>query len=73
MPAEQADALDLKFIGIYNGRIYVTTKTARLVLDVRTGKEIARDWKVAPTERHDGWVVGYDAAKKRHSIYPGNG
>jgi hypothetical protein len=72
IPADQASALDLRVVSVYNNRLYVTTKTARLVLDARTGKEVARDWAVAPLEWHDGWVVGYDAVKKRNSVYPGN-
>jgi hypothetical protein len=72
IPSDQASALDLRLVSVYDNRLYVTTKTARLVLDARTGKEIARDWSVAPVEWHDGWVVGFDAATERRSVYPGN-
>jgi outer membrane protein assembly factor BamB len=73
MPADQVRALDLEIASVYNNRVYATTRTARLVLDARTGKELARGWKVAPMEWHDGWVVGVDARTMRKATYPGNG
>jgi hypothetical protein len=72
IPPDQWQALDLELVSVYDDRVYVTTKTARLVLDARTGKEVSRDWKVAPVQRHDGWVIGYDAARKKRAVYPGN-
>jgi hypothetical protein len=73
MPSEQSRALGLGIEGAYGGGLYVRTKTARLVLDVRTGKETGIQWNVAPLEWHDGWVIGFDALKKIKRVYPGNG
>ena len=73
IPADQVRALDLEVVSVYNNRVYATTKTARLVLDARTGKELARGWEVAPVEWHDGWVVGIEGRTKRKAVYPGNG
>jgi hypothetical protein len=62
---ERVEALRLELVSVYDDRVYVTTRdasgrTIRLALDAGTGREIARDWTLAPVERHDGWVVAYD-------------
>jgi outer membrane protein assembly factor BamB len=62
---ERVDALRLELVSVYDSRIYVITDLRagvrqRLVLDAATGKEVARDWTLAPVEHHDGWIVAYD-------------
>jgi PQQ-like domain len=53
----QARDLDLDVVSVYDSRVYARTRTQRLILDARTGKEVARDWSLAPYERHDGWYL----------------
>jgi hypothetical protein len=72
---ERSEALRLKLISVYDDRAYVTTSSGpgnlnRLVLDARTGKEIARDWTLAPIERHDGWMVAHDAGRGKNVVVP---
>jgi outer membrane protein assembly factor BamB len=65
---ERSEALGLKLVSVYDNRVYVTTRNerreeVRLVLDAATGNEVARNWTLAPMERHDGWIVAYDPAR----------
>jgi hypothetical protein len=57
VPEGQARDLDLSVVSVYDNRVYARTRTQRLILDARTGKEVARDWSLAPYERHDGWYL----------------
>jgi hypothetical protein len=72
---ERSEALRLELISVYDDRVYVTTSSGpgnlnRLVIDARTGQEIARDWDLAPVERHDGWIVAFDAARNQNVVVP---
>ncbi|GAA1034524.1 hypothetical protein GCM10009557_39470 [Virgisporangium ochraceum] len=71
--SDRVRSLDLKVVGVYRGRVYVTTQTDRLVLDARTGTEVGRGWTVAPKAGYGSWVVGFDHPKRRDSVYPGTG
>jgi outer membrane protein assembly factor BamB len=73
---ERSEALGLRLVSVYANRVYVTTRDqtrgqVRLVLDAATGNEIARDWKLAPVERHDGWIVAYDPIRDRNVVIRG--
>ncbi len=57
MPAGDMRDVSLSVRSVYAGRVYVTTNTARLVLDARSGRQVDAGWTRAPKAAHDGWSV----------------
>jgi hypothetical protein len=73
LPPDQTTALRLRVHSVFQDRVYVSTETERLVLDARDGREVARDWELAPYRRHDGWFAAYTPLRLTGVAYPGTG
>ncbi|MDG4830508.1 PQQ-binding-like beta-propeller repeat protein [Solwaraspora sp. WMMD1047] len=73
LPPDQTTALRLRVHSVYQDRVYVSTETERLVLDALAGREVARDWELAPYRRHDGWFAAYTPLRLTGVAYPGTG
>jgi outer membrane protein assembly factor BamB len=71
MTFDQAFELGLEVLGIYDGRVYVETDTQRLVLDARTGQEVATGWVLFPLSVHDGWILARHISYASPVVYPG--
>ncbi|WP_327001759.1 PQQ-like beta-propeller repeat protein [Dactylosporangium sp. NBC_01737] len=57
LPSSQTSGVGLSVRSVYGGRVYVTTRTSRLVLDARTGRQVEAGWTQAPKAAYDGWSV----------------
>jgi outer membrane protein assembly factor BamB len=57
--ASDTRSVSLSVRSVYDGRIYVTTRTVRLVLDARSGRQLDTGWTRAPKATFDGWSIWY--------------
>ncbi|TFB71877.1 hypothetical protein E3O06_11490 [Cryobacterium glaciale] len=57
LAADQAVNLDLQVEAFFNGMLYATTTSERLLIDARTGVTVSKDWTEAPIGVVEGWAI----------------